>query len=331
MRQLNHSSGDFVADRRAAYARAAADDLAFAEAAELMQQALELAPGWTAGWCLLGDYRAEAGDLAGAIAAYEELARLDAEGIFGAALKLAARGAAPAPRGTETSYVEALFDDYATRFEAELVGRLGYSAPQHLAGLVADELARCGAEQVGHAIDLGCGTGLMGERLRRSASFLEGVDLSTAMVEEAGRKGIYDRLEKAELVAFLGAHAGAVDLLAAADVLNYCGELRPVLQAAARVLVPGGLFAFTLELHGGTEPLLLGPTLRYAHNAELAMAGCRAAGFEIVQQAAAVLRHDRGAPVEGLLVLLRRPATVAELPGLVVVEDDDSAVQRLDG
>ena len=307
MRILQLSSGDLVADRRAAYAAALADDREFSAAADLMTQALDLAPGWAAGWCLLGDYRAEAGDSAGAIAAYRELARHDGEGFFGAALKLAAHGAAPAPIGTEIAYVETLFDDYAERFEAELVLGLGYQAPGRLAALIEAELTRLGLEQVGLALDLGCGTGLMGERLKHRSSFLEGVDLSAAMVEAAGRKGIYDRLEKAELTAFLAGHAGGVDLVAAADVLNYCGALPPILAAVAARLAPGGLFAFTLEQHLGSAPMVLQTSLRYAHNAAAARSACLEAGFEIVAFETAALRRDRGAPVEGILALVRRP------------------------
>lgn len=310
MRILQLSSGDLVADRRAAYAAALASDNEFAAAAELMEQALELAPGWTAGWCLLGDYRSEAADSAGAIGAYRELARLDHDGLFGAALKLAALGAAPVPQGTEIAYVETLFDDYASRFETELVIGLGYQAPTRLAELIDSALDLAGLEQVGHVLDLGCGTGLMGERLRRRASFMEGIDLSGAMVEEAGRKGIYDRVEKAELMAHLASHAGKVDLVAAADVLNYCGELPPILRAVQRRLAPGGLFAFTLERHDGGEAIVLQTSLRYAHNESSARAACLDAGLEIIAFETAPLRHDRGVPVAGLLVLVRQPASV---------------------
>ncbi len=314
MRLFQNSSGDVVADKRAGYAEAAAKDQDFDAAAEVMSQALELAPRWTAGWALLGRYREEAGDLAGAIAAFEELARLDEEGVFGAGLKLAALGVAPVPEGPEIVYVEALFDDYAARFEEELLHKLSYDAPRRLAALLVRELEARGLGQVGHAIDLGCGTGLMGERLRRRVSFLEGVDLSGEMVAVAEHKGIYDRLEKAELTAWLGAHPGGVDLLAATDVLNYCGALAPILAVAMQVLVPGGLFALTLERHRGEEPMLLRPSLRYAHNGDAARQACRDAGFVVLAVDESVLRHDRGEPIEGLLVLLAKPVPAAELP-----------------
>ena len=173
----------------------------------------------------------------------------------------------------------------------------------------------------------------MGERLRRRASFLEGVDLSGEMVAVAERKGIYDRLDKAELTAWLGAHPGGVDLLAAADVLNYCGELAPILAVAMRVLLPGGLFALTLERHRGEAPMLLRPSLRYAHSGDAARQACRDAGFEVLAVEETVLRHDRGEPIEGLLVLLGKPAAPVMLPVSVptIVEEDELVRVHLDG
>ena len=325
MRIFQLSSGDLVADRRASYAAVLAQEADHKAAAELMEQALELVPGWAAGWCLLGDYRLEAGDGAGAIGAYRELARLDGVGHFGAALKLASLGVAPPPRGTEVAYVESLFDDYAARFETELVINLDYQAPAQLARLIEAELVARDVEQVGRALDLGCGTGLMGERLRRRASFIEGVDLSGEMVDLAERKGIYDRLEKAELTAFLGSHAGGVDLMSAADVLNYCGALPPILAVTFARLVPGGLFAFTLERHDGPEPMVLRSSLRYAHNEDATRTACRDAGFEIAGMETAPLRRDRGEPVLGLLVVLRKPVPVAD----TVVAEETDAVETI--
>jgi predicted TPR repeat methyltransferase len=65
----------------------------------------------------------------------------------------------------------------------------------------------------------------MGQRLRDRVDHLEGIDLSAAMIAETARKGVYDRLEKAELVAFLKRHVAEADLVTAADVFIYCGAL----------------------------------------------------------------------------------------------------------
>lgn len=305
-----HSSGDVIVDRRADYARRLAESGDHMAAAELVEQALELAPGWTAGWDLLGSYWEKAGEVARAISAWRHLEALDDAGVFGAHLKLAAHGAGLAGEGTSIGYVEALFDQYAPRFESALVQKLAYRVPERLDALIGGAMAGKGITAFAEAIDLGCGTGLMGERLRGKVSFLEGIDLSAAMVAETGRKGIYDRLTKAELVAFLTAYPSQADLVTAADVFIYCGALPPVLAAAARVMRPGALLAFSLEAHDGPEPQFLRPSLRYAHAPEPTRQALVDAGLDILSFERAVLRQDRGEPVEGLLIVAQKPAAV---------------------
>src|SRR5580658_10073540 len=66
------SSGDLIADRRYQWAldQAARGDLA--GAADILAQALELAPQFAAAWFALGDIRDRLGDRSGAIAAFEK-------------------------------------------------------------------------------------------------------------------------------------------------------------------------------------------------------------------------------------------------------------------
>ena len=303
-----HSSGDVIADRRADYARMLAEQGEYAAAAELIEQALELAPDWAAGWDLAGGYHEKAGNLSAAIAAWRRLEALDDEGIFGARLKLAVHDAAPAGEGTAVGYVEALFDQYAPRFEEALVGKLGYRVPDLLDDLIQAEMSRFGIGAFERALDLGCGTGLMGEKLRARVAHLEGVDISAAMIAETARKGIYDSLSKAELVATLNSRRADADLVTAADVLIYCGALPPILSALMPALRPGGLVAFSLEAHDGDEELFLRPSLRYAHGIEAARDALVVAGLETLRFETAVLRFDRGAPITGILVVARKPA-----------------------
>lgn len=302
------TSGDVIADRRADYARMLADQGDLTAAAELMEQALELAPDWAAGWDLLGSYYDKLGNVSAAIAAWRRLEALDDEGVFGARLKLAAHKAAPAGDGTAIGYVEALFDQYASQFEQSLVGKLGYRVPDLLDDLVSQEMARLGIARFERALDLGCGTGLMGEKLRAKVGHLEGVDISAAMIAETARKGIYDSLQKAELVATLNTRRADADLVTAADVLIYCGSLQPILAALMPAMRPGGLVAFSLEAHDGEEEIFLRPSLRYAHGVEATRTALVVAGLELLRFESAVLRFDRGAPINGILVVARKPA-----------------------
>jgi predicted TPR repeat methyltransferase len=288
-------------DRRASYAEVLAGEGAYAEAAEVMEQALERAAHWAAGWASLGRYREELGEIDRAIDAWKRSAELDHEGIYGAALKLVAHGVEKVVRAG--AYVEALFDDYAGHFEYSLVGRLGYGVPAELMEMIN----ATGRVAGGTAYDLGCGTGLMGVQLRPTVRRLEGIDISEEMLGEAKRKAVYDRLSKADLADFLDrADAGEVSVVTATDVLNYTGPLAPVLTRVHRVLMDGGLFGFSLELSEGPEPEVLQRSLRYAHNGDAARAASVAAGFEIVAERETVLRRDRGQPVRGVLMVLRR-------------------------
>jgi len=302
------SSGDIIADRRADYARMLADGGDYAAAAELMAQALDMAPDWAAGWDLLGTYHERAGQVAAAISSWRRLEALDDDGVFGAQLKLAAYDAGPAGDGTAVSYVEALFDQYAPQFEQSLLGKLGYRVPEILDRMVEEEMARLGVALFDKALDLGCGTGLMGEKLRAKVGFLEGIDISAAMIAETARKGIYDSLQKAELVAALNARRADADLMTAADVLIYCGALPPVLAALVPALKGGGLVAFSLEAHDGDEAVFLRPSLRYAHGVDATRDALVVAGLDILRFETAILRFDRGAPVTGILVVARKPA-----------------------
>lgn len=284
-----------------------ADSGDLAAAAELMDQALEIAPDWAAGWDLLGSFHEKLGNFAAAISAWRRLEALDDDGVFGARLKLAAHNAGAAGEGTAVSYVEALFDQYAPQFEEALVGKLGYRVPDMLDEMVTQCAAGLGIERFAKALDLGCGTGLMGEKLRTRVDYLEGVDISAAMIAETARKGIYDSLQKAELVAALNARRAEADLMTAADVFIYCGALQPVLAALVPALKPGGLVAFSLEAHDGEEALFLRPSLRYAHGVQATRDALVVAGLEVLRFETAVLRFDRGAPITGILIVARRP------------------------
>jgi predicted TPR repeat methyltransferase len=157
-------------------------------------------------------------------------------------------------------------------------------------------------------LDLGCGTGLMGERLARTASFLEGVDISANMLKRAEAKQIYGRLVKADLN-LLEFPAG-VDLFTVADVFIYGGAMDAIVPRIAAALPAGGLFAFSVEHHPGPEDFVLRSSRRYAHSEAYLRRLLAGSGFEIVSLELATIRLDRGEPVAGLIVVGRRVLTL---------------------
>ncbi len=292
------TSGDLLADRRYAYGAAMAKDGDHEAAADLFEQTLEIVPDWAPAILALGDARAALGDGETARTLFERSLSLDPVDVLGAGPRLARLGAIAPDHALSDGYVRGLFEDYADRFDSHLVGSLGYRAPD----LILDALP---PGDFGLALDLGCGTGLMGNAVRSRVAALAGCDLSPAMVEKAREKDLYDRLVVADLVSFLAGEAdGSADLVLAADVFVYVGDLRPVFAAARRAIAPAGLFLFTVQAHQG-EGFAVGDDLRTAHSEVWLRNAAVAAGFRVERCEAVSARLDAGRPVPGLLLVLR--------------------------
>ncbi|MGO8118575.1 methyltransferase domain-containing protein [Rhizobium leguminosarum] len=304
------SSGDVIADRRADYARMLEEGGEPEAAAELMEQALELVPAWAAGWYRLATYLEKAGRGEAAIEAYRRTLALDPDDIFGAALKLALLGDAGTPDLPPSRYVERLFDDYADRFESALVEKLDYSVPQKLAALVAST-----GRRYERAVDLGCGTGLLGPEIRGRAGRLEGFDLSQNMLAKAAEKHVYDSLAQADLAlapelsgVFADAARHRADLVTAADVLMYLGNLESVFAIVGELAASGADIAFSVEDAGEGDGFHLAPSLRYAHSERYVRMLLARHGLEILKTVKSVIRKDGGKLVSGILFLTRKPA-----------------------
>lgn len=297
------SSGHIVADRRFEFARELAARGDHAAAADLYEQATELAPQFASAWFALGETRLMLGDRAAAVAAFRQAQLADAKDRHGAALQLARLDAGPVATPTP-HYVSSLFDDYAARFDTALVDRLGYRGP----ALLLAAVTRAG-RHFRTAIDLGCGTGLGGAAFRPLCDRLIGVDLSPRMIDKARGKGLYDALQVADITAFLDLQpARTADLIIAADVFVYLAGLAPVLAAAARVLAVDGLIGFSVETHAGSG-VIVGEALRFAHGTDAVRAAVAAAGLTLVSLQPASTRNDAGVPVPGLIVIARRAKT----------------------
>ena len=122
---IHLSSGNLIADRRFEWARDREAKGDLAGAADLLIQALELAPGYAAAWFVLGELREKLGDRSGAIAAFEQARVTDPSDRHGAMLHLVRLGVgvpAPMPEG----YVRALFDGYAPGFDKALTEGLNF-------------------------------------------------------------------------------------------------------------------------------------------------------------------------------------------------------------
>jgi predicted TPR repeat methyltransferase len=297
------SSGDLVADRRFEFARDLQLKGDLVAAADLLLQATELAPGFASAWFTLGQIREQLGEQEAAIAAFCKAREADPEDRHGASLHLVRLGAEKLSSMPQ-AYVRALFDQYAPRFETALVDDLDYRGPALLfkAVLAARHAVRKPAF-FRRAIDLGCGTGLAASAFAREVDHFTGIDLSPRMIEKARSTGLYAELAVADMLEGLrGRPDASTELVLAADAMVYVADLASLLCEAKRVLVAGGLFAFTVETHDG-DGVILGEGLRYAHSADYVRASIRDAGLALSQLEVLSARNEDNAPVPGLVVV----------------------------
>ena len=272
------------------------------EALEAYEHALDLNPQLGPAWTLRGHLLRQAGRLADASVCFNN-AIACGEDVSTHLYFLGALGLGALPEAAPPAFVRELFDEYAHHFDEDLVGTLGYRGHEQVCG----PLAGLHPAPFASALDLGCGSGLAAPLLRPLALGLAGVDLSPRMIERAAATRLYDELHVAELVTYLRATPAALhDLVVACDVFIYLGELGPVFDAVARVLAPGGVFAFTVEAGAADAGYDLLPTLRYTHSEAYLRGLAPSRGMDVLRVSQAPLRYANRAPVEGLVLHLRR-------------------------
>jgi predicted TPR repeat methyltransferase len=295
------ASGDLHADRRAEFAKTLADHGDLDGAVDVLQGALDLVPSWAAGWFRLGEYLERAGDPKGAARAWDRAVELKPEDPFGAGLRRDLLRDQPLSDTMPPAFVEMLFDQYAPRFEASLLDHLDYQGPT----LISEALQVRSGATVQRALDLGCGTGLIGPVLRPHCDHLTGIDLSQAMLDEAHAKGLYDMLEKADIqeLPILGGQYG---LIVASDVFNYLGALERIIAWCAASLSADGTLIFTVEQARDSD-VTLRETRRFAHGREYVTDLLQTAGFGVIEIRDVILRKDRGVDVHGFCVVAGGP------------------------
>lgn len=291
------ASGDLHADRRAEFAETLAHLEDLDAAVDVLRGALEIVPKWGAGWFRLGEYLERAGDLPSAAQAWGRAVEVQPDDPFGAGLRRDLLRDQPLSDTMPPAFVERLFDQYAPRFEASLLEGLDYQGPQ----IIAEALERTTGLPVAHALDLGCGTGLIGPVLRPHCGHLTGIDLSQAMLAEAQAKVLYDRLDKGDIQELPIGNA-QYGLIVASDVFNYLGALERIIGWCAASLSPGGTLIFTVEQAEGRD-VTLRETRRFAHGRAYVSDLLKVAGFGPVTIVDVVLRQDRGADVTGFCVI----------------------------
>ena len=213
----------------------------------------------------------------------------------------------------EPRYVGKMFDVFAPDFDTTLAG-LEYKAPQFLAEAAQKVCAKPFWRPL-NVLDLGCGTGLCAEKLKKTLGWclIDGVDLSAKMLEQAADKKLYHHLKQADITTYLSNCANAYPLVTACDVLTYFGNLKTIFDLVARVLKPQGAFIFTVsENRIDDADYHLMPSGRFVHNISYVKKLLKYCGLSLISCDRKALRTEGDKIVYGYVVAVRKQFTIAK-------------------
>ena len=201
-------------------------------------------------------------------------------------------------RSAPEEYITKLFDKYSETFEKHLVNKLGYDLHLRIKGYIEGRSFKS-------VLDLGCGTGLSGLSLSNNFKEMIGVDLSLRMLAKAGEKRIYTNLIHGEILSYLRNCKSKFDLVMAADVLIYIGEIEHLFALIRKVLKKNGTFIFSVELSKNQE-LKTSISGRFAHSFSYIQRIANTSGLDIEAKQEIPLRKEHKEWIKGILFILKK-------------------------
>jgi predicted TPR repeat methyltransferase len=269
------------------------------EAIVSFEKALALDPNLVDAWIGYGQVLGMSERANEAVAAYRQASKLGAAADLVGYL-LAGLGAGSPPIASPKDYIIEQFDSYAENFDLKLVQELKYQVPIILSAAIKPFVYPSDPD----ALDLGCGTGLMGVSLRPFVRTLTGIDLSSKMLKKAEQRGMYDHLICCDIIEFLSTQEKSFDLAVAADVFVYFGNLLPVFQAVRRVIRDNGFFCISIEATEEND-FVLRRTLRYAHSKSYVEQTARNNQFAVRYMDPLIIRQETGKNIDGYIAIMQ--------------------------
>ena len=186
-------------------------------------------------------------------------------------------------------FAEKLFDNFAGNYELVLE-KINYSLPRRIRDLAGNVK--------GTIVDLGCGSGLIGQALKNAQNQIIGVDISRNMLHLAAEKGVYKQLVKGDITAFCQKKIAEInpDLIVAADVFGYIGNIAPLIAALKERKI-----CFSVEVLSEDGDYKLNDAGRYLYNEAYVNNLLQQNGFAQINKYDVVLRQEDGKDVNGLL------------------------------
>ncbi len=243
---------------------------------------------------MIGNLQAERGEFDAARDTFMRLVETDPDDVSSAHALNVLRGEAPPLAPAE--YSRNLFNTMAPSFDSHL-SRLGYQGPARLLKLL-DQTALA-ENRFQSMLDIGCGTGGAGVTFKSRVDKIVGFDVAEAMIKMASRTGAYEQLF-AGTIDDVPAIPSGFDLIIAADVFCYIGDLAAYLTKVQPMLSTNGLLLFTTERSSDPTGYRVDKsTGRYQASDQYLIEVAASCGFVSLATAVDNLRRERGTWLKG--------------------------------
>ena len=211
-------------------------------------------------------------------------------------------------QNADADFIKETFDVFAPDFDATLAG-LDYQAPSLIEEVLTKNLKKSLFKKYS-ILDLGCGTGLVGEKIKSFAAHksLIGVDLSEKMLDMAREKKVYAQLVCDDICHYMENNSRFFEIVTAADVFTYFGDITKAFVRVSRTLSPDGLFVFTFSENAqNQDDFFLTPSGRFVHQFSYVERVLKSSGLRLISADRRILRNEAEVPVYGYVIAARKP------------------------
>ncbi len=133
---------------------------------------------------------------------------------------------------------------WAGDYDSDTVEKFGYVAPIG----AAKALDKFMGNHEALILDAGCGTGLVGQVLRKMGyKNMDALDYSQAMLDQAKEKGVYGKFFQADLSKPVALDSNAYDAVICVGALTYAHVGPEAFDEFIRITKPGGHVCFTIR------------------------------------------------------------------------------------
>ena len=138
-----------------------------------------------------------------------------------------------------------LYADWAKTYDCDFAENTGYALPIRVADAFA---AKLNGSQNGRILDVGAGTGLVGQRLNsHDYSNIDGLDISPEMLEVARAKGCYENMIEGDLLSKLLIPDNTYNYIISAGTFTHGHVGASALDELLRISKPGALFCIAIN------------------------------------------------------------------------------------